>query len=99
MFAAVHFMACDGERSLQSRVGKVGQFLADSRLYFDWIFRGGVLRHDGGKLFPVGLSQGSRRLRKGFRGFRRAAVDRVGTATPMAPPSSGRIAKTWKQAR
>ena len=79
VLTAVHLIAGDGERSLQSRVGKVGQFLADSRLDFDGIFRGGVLRHDGGKLFPVGLSQGSRRLRKGFRGFRRAAVDRVGT--------------------
>ena len=79
VFAAVHFVAGDGERAFQGRVGKIGQFLADSRLDFDGIFRGGVLRHDGGELFSVGLSQGSRRLRKGFRGFRRAAVDRVGT--------------------
>ena len=79
VFAAVHFVAGDGERAFQGRVGKIGQFLADSRLYFDWVVRGGVLRHDGGKLFPVGLSQGSRRLRKGFRGFRHAIVGRVGT--------------------
>ena len=56
VFAAVHFVAGDGERAFQGRVGKIGQFLADSRLYFDWVVRGGVLRHDGGELFSVGLS-------------------------------------------
>ena len=55
VFAAVHFVAGDGECAFQGRVGKIGQFLADSRLYFDWVVRGGVLRHDGGELFSVGL--------------------------------------------
>ena len=55
MMAKRHFVAGDGERAFQGRVGKIGQFLADSRLYFDWAVRGGVLRHDGGELFSVGL--------------------------------------------
>lgn len=56
MFAAVHFMACDGERAFKRRVRKVGKFGADARLDFDGIVRRGVLRHDCGELFAIGFT-------------------------------------------
>ena len=56
MFAAVHFMACDGECAFKRRVRKVGKFGADARLDFDGIVRRGVLCHDCGELFAIGFT-------------------------------------------
>ena len=56
MFAAVHFMACDGERAFKRRVRKVGEFSADTRLDFDGAVRRGVLGHDCRKLFAIGFA-------------------------------------------
>ena len=64
MFAAVHFMACDGECTFERRVRKVGKFGADARLDFGGIVCRGVLRHDCGELFAIGFTQRRRSFGK-----------------------------------
>ncbi len=78
MFAALHLVAGDGQGPFEGRVGEIGQFLADARLYFDGVGGGGVLRHDGRQLFAVCSAQRGRGVGKRHAGLRHGHVVGIG---------------------
>ena len=56
VFAAVHFVAWRWRARFQGRVGKIGQFLADSRFDFDGSSAVASCAMDGGELFSIGFT-------------------------------------------